>query len=288
MTDRFDYSDYEFTLRDRQLIRGGLTGYVPHFQGCHRVLDLACGSGIFLELLAEQGIPALGVERNPAVVAWVRQHGWDIVEQDVFAFLEQTTETYDGVFCSHFLEHLPFEQVLRFFALLAPRVSAGGTAVIVVPNPESIRMQLFGFWRDPEHVRFYHPELLEAVCRHAEFRVISSNREDRPFALPAPAFSRTEENGRHPSGPQRGWLKETVRAFYFRFLRLLRIAPYADVFAMEARLRQHMEAQRETVATWAATTHEAVNRIWAPPDDAVIVCRKKKPSSARDDLPQDG
>ena len=288
MADRFDYADYEFKLRDRQLIRGGLTGYVPHFQGCRKVLDLACGSGIFLELLAEQGIPALGVERNPAVVAWVKQHGWDIVEQDAFAFLERTTETYDGVFCSHFLEHLPFEQVLRLFELLAPRVVAGGTVVLVVPNPESVRMQLFGFWRDPEHVRFYHPELLEAVCQHAGFQVIASNREDRPFALPAPAFSWTEENGRHPSGPQRGWLKETVRALYFRFLRLLRIAPYADVFAMEAHLRQCMEAQRETVAAWAATTHAVVNRIWAPPDDAVIVGRKTETASGRDEMSRDG
>ena len=275
MADHFDYSDYEFKLRDRQLIRGGLTGYVPNFQTCNKVLDLACGSGIFLELLAEQGISALGVERNPAVVAWVKQHGWNIVEQDVFAFLEQTTETYDGVFCSHFLEHLPFEQVLRFFALLAPRVSAAGTVVIVVPNPESIRMQLFGFWRDPEHVRFYHPELLEAVCQHSGLQVTASNREDSPFALPAPAFSRAEVNDENQSGPPRGRLKDTLRSFYFRFLRLLRIAPYADMLTMETRLRQSMEAQRETIATWAATTHEAVNRVWERPDDAVIVCRKK-------------
>ena len=276
MTDRFDYAEYEFTLRDRQWNREMQSGYVTHFQGCHKVLDLACGSGIFLELLAEQGIPALGVERNPTVVAWVKQHGWEIVEQDVFAFLEQTTETYDGVFCSHFLEHLPFEQVLRFFELLTSRVSAAGTVVIVVPNHESIRMQLAGFWRDPEYSRFYHPEVLEAVCQHAGFQVTSSNREDRPLILPAPVFSWEAEKVGNQSGPQRGWLKEAIRALYFRFLRALRIAPYADVFAMEARLRQQMEAQRETIAAWAAKTHEAVNRIWERPDDAVIVCRKTK------------
>jgi hypothetical protein len=36
----------------------------------------------------------------------------------------------------------------------------------VFPNPESVRMQLSGFWKDPEHVRFYHPELIGAVCGH--------------------------------------------------------------------------------------------------------------------------
>lgn len=274
MASRFDYADYEFTLRDRQWNRELLAGYVSHFRGCHKVLDLACGPGIFLELLAEQGIPALGVERNPAVVAWVKQHGWDVVEQDVFPFLEQTTEIYDGVFCSHFFEHLPFAQVLRCIELLVPRVAPTGTVVIVVPNPESIRMQLFGFWRDPEHVRFYHPELLEAVCQHAGFQVTHTNRADTPFAVAPLSFPQDVERVVNRSDPQRGWLKDKARAAYFHFLRLLRITPFADLVAAEDRLRHHMHAQREAVAVWAEKTQEAVNRMWAWPDNAVIVCRK--------------
>ncbi len=276
MVPRFDYSTYEFELRDRQLNRDMLAGYVSHFRGCDKVLDLACGSGIFLELLAEEGIPALGVERNPAVVAWVKQRGWDIVEQDVLTFLEQTTETYDGVFCSHFLEHLPFDQVLRCIELLAPRVTPAGTVVIVVPNPESIRMQLFGFWRDPEHVRFYHPELLEAVCRHAGLEVTYTNRADTPFAVAPLAFSSEAGTGANHTGSQRGWLKDKARTAYLRFLRLLRIAPSADLVAVEDRLRRHMDAQREAVTAWAEKMHEAVHWMWDWPDNAVIVCRKTK------------
>ena len=274
MTDRFDYADYEFTLRDRQWNREMQSDHVAHFRGCHMVLDLACGSGIFLELLAEHGIPALGVERNPAVVAWVKQHGWDIVEQDVFAFLEQTTETYDGVFCSHFLEHLPFEQVLRFFELLAPRVSPAGIVVIVVPNPESIRMQLLGFWRDPEHVRFYHPELLEAVCRHAGLEVTHTNREDVPHLLSPLALPQAVETGRDQSPRSRGWLKEKLRSVYFHLLRRLRLAPAADLLALEERLRQEMDAQQKAIAAWAEGAGDAINTMWARPDNAAIVCRK--------------
>ncbi len=276
MTDRFDYSEYEFRLRDRQVMRDELAAHVTYFRDCRRVLDLACGSGVFLELLAEAGIPALGVERNPAVVAWVRQHGWDAVEQDVFAFLERTTERYDGVFCSHFLEHLPFEQVLRFFELLAPRVSAAGTVVLVVPNPESIRMHLFGFWRDPEHVRFYHPELLEAVCRHAGLPVVSTNRAEIPFALEPPSFSPKAETGAQRTGPQPGWLKDRARSAYFRFLRLLRLTPAADLATVENRLHRQMQAQQDAVAVWAGKMHTAFNHMWAWPDNAVLVCRKTK------------
>ena len=34
------------------------------------------------------------------------------------------------------------------------------------PNPESLEMQLFHFWVDPQHVRFYHPTLIQAMLRH--------------------------------------------------------------------------------------------------------------------------
>ena len=276
MAERFDYSDYEFMLRDRQIIRDGLAGYVSHFRDCRKVLDLACGSGIFLELLAEHDIPALGVERNPAVVAWVKQHGWDIVEQEVCAFLEHTVETYDGVFCSHFLEHLPFEQVLRFFDLLAPRVSPAGIVVIVVPNHESIRMQLLGFWRDPEYGRFYHPELLEAVCRHAGLEVIHTNREEVPHLLPPLVLPQAVETGGGQPPRPRGWLKEKLRAGYFQLLRRLRLIPAADLPALEARLRQEMDAQRKAIAAWAGGAGDAINSMWARPDNAAIVCRKTK------------
>ena len=154
-----------------------------------------------LELLAEQGIPAIGIERNPAVVAWVRRHGWEVMAQDVLTFLEQPTETYAGVFCSHFPEHLPVAQVLRCLELIVPRVELAGTVVIVVPNPESIRMQLFGFRRDPEQVRCYHPELLEVVCRHAGLEVTYTNRTATPFAVAPLLFSQKVETAVEQSNP---------------------------------------------------------------------------------------
>ena len=280
MARRFDYSHYELSFRDRQWNRDLLSEHLPHFQGCRKVLDLACGSGIFLELLAENGIPAVGVERNPEVVEWVKDQGWDVIEQDTLAFLEQTTQTYDGIFCSHFLEHLPFDQVLRCIELLLPCLASSGTLVIVLPNPESIRMQLFGFWRDPEHVRFYHPGLIEAVCQHYGLQVVHTNRQEEPFAIPPLSLETSKGAAAHsqPLAPPlaRGWLKETVRGVYFRLLRALRLTPYADVVALEERLRRERETLQDALSTWSNKATWAMNRMWAWPDNAAIVCRKEK------------
>ena len=279
----FDYAHYELLCKDRQWNRKLLAEYVPYFAGCHRVLDLACGAGIFLELLAEKGIPAVGVERNPSVAEWVQARGREVVQQDVLEFLTQPGDTYDGIFCSHFIEHLPFDQVLRLIELIALRLEPGGTLALVFPNPESMRMQLFGFWRDPEHVRFYHPELLEAVCRHYGLTVIHTNREEIPFAFPPPSWGTAfaEEKDGVVGNSGRG-LRETVRDAYVKLLRLLRLVPRADLVALEERLRQEREdllrqeriALQQVLAPWAEKATEAINRMWAWADNALIVCRK--------------
>jgi hypothetical protein len=59
--------------------------------------------------------------------------------------------------------------------------------VAVFPNPESVRMQLSGFWKDPEHVRFYHADLIGAVCAHYGLGVIGGSEEEpAPNRLEAP------------------------------------------------------------------------------------------------------
>ena len=72
----------------------------------------------------------------------------------------------------------------------------------------------------------------------------------------------------------RGWLKETVRGVYFRLLRTLRLTPYADVVALEERLRQERVAMQDSLSTWSDKATYAINRMWSWPDNAAIVCRK--------------
>ncbi len=271
----FDYSHYELH-RDRQWNRELQAEYLPYFADCHRVLDLACGSGIFLELLAEKGISAVGVERNESVAEWGRARGWEVIQQDAFEFLGQSADLYDGIFCSHFIEHLPFARILRLIELIVPRLAPGGTLVLVFPNPESMRMQLFGFWRDPEHVRFYHPELIEAVCTHYGLAVAQTNRDAIPFAFPPPSWepALAEERQRLPQRPAVS-LRAKVREAYFQLLRTLRLVPSSDLLALTEQLRQENLALQHKLAPWTEKATEAINRMWAWADNALIVCRKQ-------------
>jgi hypothetical protein len=108
--DGFDYALYEFGTRDHGLLWRMQEPYVRFFSGCTRVLDLGCGAGVFMGLLEAADIPAAGVERNPAIANYARGLGFDVTEADALAFLERQSAAFDGIYCSHFVEHLPTDR----------------------------------------------------------------------------------------------------------------------------------------------------------------------------------
>ena len=145
-TRTFNYSTYEFLSRDHPLLHAMQYRDVRFFQGSERVLDVACGAGIFLDCLRKAGIEAVGVERDSMIAGYGVGMGLDIVNQDAMEYLNTTTDRFDGIYCSHFIEHLPIEVVQELIGLLYQRLAPGGLLVLVFPDPESIRSQLLGFW----------------------------------------------------------------------------------------------------------------------------------------------
>jgi len=248
----FSYSDYESQLMDNEYIRMLQRPRVRFFKGCRKVLDLACGSGIFLELLKEAGIEAVGVDRNKDIVEKARLKDLKVVQSDIFDHLEKVEERYDGIFCSHFIEHLPFNQVVRLVELTAMRLDPGGVFVSVLPNPGSIRLHLFGFWRDPEHVRFYTGNLIASVCQHYGLSVEYSNEEEVPNLLETPRLD-----------PISG-LPSVSR--WKRFLG--HREDRAKIILLE--LNRKIEEFNQKMERFS----EAVNKVWARDDEVVLVCRK--------------
>lgn len=298
----FEYADYEADprLRDLELIARMQAPYVEFFRGCRRVLDVACGSGIFLNLLARAGIAALGVERNEQVAAAARGRGLEVIHADVFDYLTAAEEQFDGVYCSHFIEHLPFDQLLRLIERVANRLEEEGRLVLVFPNPESIRMQLFGFWKDPEHVRFYHSDLVELVCRHYGLLLDSTNKDEAPLYLKPVVLELPYVD---PYEPHESMFADVATQdprprsprLLDRMMKTLGMVTRSDL----EELRREVRAGGEGVRTHArlfgerlgksveAYNHlarkaaDALNQMWSRPDEIVMVCRKREGSHAR-------
>jgi len=285
---RFTYAHYAFGLRDHGLLYRMQAPLADHFAGCAEVLELACGPGVFLDILAARGIRGYGVERDGPSVRYARGLGLDVVEADALAHLEGLHDQVDGIYCSHFVEHLDIAALERLIALIAQALRPGGVVLFVFPDPESIRSQLLGFWRDPEHVRFYHPDLIELMCRgqglDPEFH---SQRVDGrrvvPFAYTPPLSAPPGDvcvagaaSAVAPEGSP-GWLDRLLAG-----LGLGRdVAPKRKAECVHEQLRVQAEYTarlqlRVDELEGAVRSLWAVNQTWAWDDNAVLRLRKPK------------
>lgn len=164
--------DFQFTdvfrgsedlIADRQRV------YVDILNSPRWVLDLGCGRGEFLDVLAERGVAGRGVELSEEMVNRCREKGHDVELGDAVEHLSQLEDsTVPVVFAAQLVEHLPSEVLRRFLELVLAKLEPDGTAVLETVNPHS-PAALKAFWTDPTHHHPLFPEVLLALGRFAGF-----------------------------------------------------------------------------------------------------------------------
>jgi SAM-dependent methyltransferase len=143
--------------------------YLPFVQGMKRVIDLGCGRGEFLRLLAEKGIRATGVEMDEALVERLRREGHEVIAGDAVNYLRSLPEaTVDAIFSAQVIEHLDPKDLRELLALSRTRLRRGGVLIAETVNPES-HQALKTFHVDLTHQRPIYPQVLLHLCREAGF-----------------------------------------------------------------------------------------------------------------------
>jgi len=159
--------------------------YLPFFRSATAVLDLGCGSGEFLQLLKSKGIRGYGVDSDSKMIQDCKRQGLNVIEADAFSFLEKNRRKFDGIFCSHLLEHMPVKDSLKLLSLCRKPLTKHGIILVCTPNPSSLPMQLYEYWRDPTHVRMYPQELLQFLLHFTGYKIVDSGvNPNYSFILP--------------------------------------------------------------------------------------------------------
>jgi len=167
-----NYRDFENIFRgDEEFIKRKLHAYNSFFHAGGHVLEIGCGRGEFLELLAEKGVHYVGVDMDESMVGRCRDKGLSpIVQEDFETYLKKIeTPTFDGIFSAQFIEHIPSEKVFDFFKLCHATLKPGGVLVVETVNPYSIEA-LRTFHVDLTHQKILYPEVLLYGCMGAGFK----------------------------------------------------------------------------------------------------------------------
>jgi glycosyltransferase involved in cell wall biosynthesis/2-polyprenyl-3-methyl-5-hydroxy-6-metoxy-1,4-benzoquinol methylase len=144
--------------------------YLGFFEGKKSVVDLGCGRGEFLRLLAEMNIQGRGVDVDRALVQRLQAEGLDVIEAEAVDFIRRQPEgSLDAIFSAQFIEHLESSQLTELLALARSRLSAGGVFIAETVNPECFEA-LKTFHVDPTHRAPIYPQVLLYLCLEAGFR----------------------------------------------------------------------------------------------------------------------
>ena len=169
--DEDGYREFEELFRgSEQFIADRQRRYLDIVGGCAPAVDVGCGRGEFLDVLAAAGIAATGVDSDEGMVARCCEKGHaDTVLGDGVKYLEGLQDGQLGlVFSAQVIEHMPPDALKRFLRVAHAKLRPGGLFVAETVNPHSVPA-LKAFWVDVTHQHPLFPETMLALCRIAGF-----------------------------------------------------------------------------------------------------------------------
>lgn len=149
-------------------------------------LDLGCGRGEWLELMAARGITALGVDTDPTMLLDCEARGFMTLQADLLTCLKnRLSASVDIVTLFQVAEHLPISVLLDTLTECQRVLRPGGALIVETPNPENLIVGACNFSMDPTHVTRLPPPLLKILVEGAGFEEAEILRLHPYGAIPA-------------------------------------------------------------------------------------------------------
>lgn len=166
LEDRIRHHDEQLSSKERpsfsrdhsDQVRSVIDRYLA---GSQSVLDIGCGRGTFLEVMAELGIDAHGVDNDPSMVDFCTFGGLSAEKSDAIAYLENTADAgLDGILLDQLIDRLDPGYLMRLLCLCSKKLKVGGYLIIDIISPVS-SSSFAGFYLDTADRRSVNLEALK-------------------------------------------------------------------------------------------------------------------------------
>jgi 2-polyprenyl-3-methyl-5-hydroxy-6-metoxy-1,4-benzoquinol methylase len=171
-TDAATYVGFEDRFRGSQPeIRRRVEDYLPMLASASDVLDVGCGRGELLDLLAQHGVRARGVDVNLAMVELCRARGLSVEAGDALSYLErQPDNAIGGLVAVQVVEHFEPAYLTRFLETAHQKMRPGSPLILETINPACWMAFFETYIRDLTHQRPLHPETLRYLVQASGFQ----------------------------------------------------------------------------------------------------------------------
>jgi len=147
-----------------------------------KLLDVGCGSGLWLILMRELGWEVEGVDFDQISVNLAREHGLK-VHQGALAEQNFGSDSFNAITLNHVIEHVPdpAQTLTECARILKP----GGQLIVATPNASALAHRVLGRnWRGlepPRHLHLFSPASMQSLLNKAGFRNASVQAHNSLF-----------------------------------------------------------------------------------------------------------
>jgi SAM-dependent methyltransferase len=193
-----------------------LTEWVDRYQlGGQRILEIGCGKGEYLRLLAAAGVQATGLEYAQRALSHCRRQGLDVVR----GFLGRPSQRlpgapFAGFMSLNFMEHWP--KPVDTLRAMRHNLLPGGIGLVEVPNFDMIQKE--GLYSEfiSDHLSYFTRETFTFALQRAGFEVLEAKSVWYDYILSAVVRKR-QPTDLSSLKSQQDKIGRTLRAFIDRF-----------------------------------------------------------------------
>lgn len=183
--------------------------------GGQRILEIGCGKGEYLSLLAAAGVRATGLEYARSAVTHCQRHGLDVLR----GFLGRTNQQlpggpFAGFMSLNFMEHWP--KPVDTLRAMRHNLVPGGIGLVEVPNFDMILKE--GLYSEfiSDHLSYFTRETFSFALQRAGFEVLEAKSVWYDYILSAVVRKR-QPTELSSLKTQQDKINRTIRAFVDRF-----------------------------------------------------------------------